>query len=213
MGVRTVGSRLAARSSQGAPYGHHLETSTAPGGPGGGGGASRGVRQNPAVTSVGVLTELEAGMAELSTPMRVYVTTGRFSEPDPDLPELAARIRTLLAGVAVDGAWQRFLLGYIPPSVPEISAALEPVETHGAAAFLVRVAAVDLVWPSHRHLPVEAAERAADRVVSLLGPEASRWTTHDAGCGAVNGLTPLFDSLLAGTDGEHYALALQVADD
>lgn len=152
-------------------------------------------------------------MAELSTPMRVYVGAGRFTDPEPDLPELAARIRALLTAVAVDEPWRRFLPGYTPPSVPEICAALEPVETHGAASFLARVAAVDLVWPSHRHLPAEAAGRAADRVVSLLGPEASWWTNHDIGCGAVNGLTPLFDSLLAGTNGEHFALALQIADD
>lgn len=76
---------------------------------------------------------------------------------------------------------------------------LELVETHEAASFLAQVAAVDLVWPSHRHLPVETAERAADRVVALLGPAATWWTNHDAECGAVNGLTPLFDSLLAGT--------------
>ncbi|WP_194235904.1 hypothetical protein [Streptomyces sp. CB01881] len=100
-----------------------------------------------------------------------------------------------------------------PPSVPGICAALEPVEAHGAASFLARVAAVDLVWPSHRHLPAETAGRAAGRVVSLLGPEAGWWTNHDAGCGAVNRLTPLFDSLLAGTDGEHFVLALQIADD
>ncbi|GHC39094.1 hypothetical protein [Streptomyces cinnamoneus] len=160
-----------------------------------------------------VLTELEAGMAELSTPMRVYVAAGRFAEPEPDLPELAARIRTLLAAIAADEAWQRFLPGYAPPSVPEVCAALEPVETHEAASFLAQVAAVDVLWPSHRHLPVETAERAADGVVSLLGPDASWWTNHDAGCGAVNGLTPLFDSLLAGTNGEHFALALQIADD
>ncbi|MEU8548163.1 hypothetical protein AB0C81_14435 [Streptomyces roseoverticillatus] len=162
---------------------------------------------------MGVLSELEAGLAKLSTPMRVYVTAGRFTEPDPDLPELAARIRTLLAVVAVDEAWQRFLPGYAPPSVPEICAALEPVETQRAAAFLAHVAGVDLVWPSHQHLPAETAERAADRVVTLLGPEAGWWTNHDTECGAVNGLTPLFDSLLAGTDGEHFALALQIADD
>ncbi|MFD0622817.1 hypothetical protein ACFQ2K_08260 [Streptomyces sanglieri] len=87
------------------------------------------------------------------------------------------------------------------------------METHDAALFLARLAAVDLLWPSHRHLPAETAEHAAVRVVSLLGPEASWWTNHDVGCGAVNGLTPLFDSLLAGTNGEHFALALQIADD
>lgn len=172
-----------------------------------------GVRQNHAVMSIGVLAELQAGMAELSTPTRVYIAAGRFTEPDPDLPELAARIRTLLLAVAADEAWQRYLPGYNAPSVPEICAALEPMETHEAASFLAQVAAVDLVWRSHRHLPLETAERAADRVVSTLGSEASWWTNHDVECGAVNGLTPLFDSLLAGTDGEHFALALQIADD
>ncbi|MFJ7065971.1 hypothetical protein [Streptomyces sp. NPDC101115] len=162
---------------------------------------------------MGVLAELEAGMAELSTPMRVYVAAGRFTEPEPDLPELAGRIRMLLSTIAADEAWRRFLPGYAPPRTPEICAALEPVETHAAASFLAHVAAVDLVWPSHRHLDVGTAERAADRVVSLLGTDASWWTNHDAACGAVNGLTPLFDSLLAGTDGEHFALALQIADD
>ncbi|MFD3437154.1 hypothetical protein ACFWU3_06580 [Streptomyces sp. NPDC058685] len=163
--------------------------------------------------SIGVLAELEACMAELSTPTRVYVAAGRFSEPDPDLPELAARIRTLLCAVAADEAWQRLLPGYTAPSVPEICASLEPMETHGAASFLARVAAVDLLWPSHQHLPRESAERAAEQVVSTLGSEASWWTNHDVEGGAVNGLTPLFDSLLAGTDGEHFALALQIADD
>ncbi|MFJ4840208.1 hypothetical protein [Streptomyces sp. NPDC088746] len=160
-----------------------------------------------------VLAELEAGMADLSTPMRVYVAAGRFTEPEPGLPELAARIRTLLAAIAADDAWRRFLPEYSPPSVPEICASLEAVETHGAASFLTQVATVDLVWPSHRHQPVETAGRAADRVVSLLGPGARWWTNHDTECGAVNGLTPLFDRLLAGTDGEHFTLALQIADD
>ncbi|SCK05318.1 hypothetical protein B046DRAFT_00099 [Streptomyces sp. LamerLS-316] len=162
---------------------------------------------------MGILAELEADMAELSTPTRVYVAVGRFAEPEPDLPELAGQIRALLSAIAADDAWQRFLPGYTPPSVPEICASLEAVETHAAASFLVQVAAVDLVWPSHRHLPVEIAERTAARVVSLLGSAATWWANHDAGCGAVNGLTPLFDSLLAGTDGVHFALALQMADD
>ncbi|WP_328622851.1 MULTISPECIES: hypothetical protein [unclassified Streptomyces] len=172
-----------------------------------------GAGQNAAVMSTGDLAELEARMAELSTPTRVYVAAARFTEVEPDLPELAARIRALLAEAAADEAWQRFIPGYAPPSVPQICAALEPLETHEAAAFLAGVAAVDLVWPDHRHMPAEAAERVADRVVSLLGPEGSWWTNHDAGCGAVNGLTPLFDSLVAGSDGEHFALALQIADD
>ncbi|MFF9144683.1 hypothetical protein ACF1BN_07495 [Streptomyces sp. NPDC014861] len=159
------------------------------------------------------VTELRVRLEELATPSRVFVASGRFTEPDPDLPELAVRIRALLAETAADGAWRRFLPGYVPPPVPEICAALEPLEAAEAVPFLTTLATVDLIWPSHRHRPADAAARAADRVVALLGPEGSWWTNHDASCGAVNGLTPLFDSLLAGTDGRRYALALQIADD
>ncbi|MGW6536527.1 hypothetical protein ACWGBV_34315 [Streptomyces sp. NPDC055051] len=164
----------------------------------------------PARTDV---TELRVRLEELATPSRVFVAAGRFAEPDPDLPELAVRIRALLAEAAADGAWRRFLPGYVPSPVPEICAALEPLEAAEAVPFLTTLATVDLIWPSHRHRPADAAARAADRVVALLGPEGSWWTNHDASCGAVNGLTPLFDSLLAGTDGRRYALALQIADD
>ncbi|MER7518293.1 hypothetical protein [Streptomyces sp. NPDC126499] len=159
------------------------------------------------------LAELEAAAAELATPTRVYVSAGRFAEPEAGLPELAARIRAVLGVIATDDAWNRFLPGYAPPSVPEIHDALEAVETHATPAFLAELASVDIVWPSHRHLPADVAERAAARLVSLLGPEASWWTNHDTECGAVNRLTPLFDSLLAGTDGRHFALLLQIADD
>ncbi|WP_234338158.1 hypothetical protein [Streptomyces sp. NRRL F-5727] len=159
------------------------------------------------------LAELRAGMADLATPSRVFVAAGRFTEPDPDLPELAARIRAVLAEVAADEEWRRFIPGYVPPPVPEICAALEPLEPAEAAPFLARLATVDLYWPTHLHMPVEAAERTADRVVRLLGPECSWWTNHDDAGGAVNGLTTIFDSVLAGTDGTHYAVALQVADD
>ncbi|MFF5503383.1 hypothetical protein [Streptomyces roseolus] len=167
------------------------------------------------MTSTGpaVLPALRASMAELATPARVYVAAGRFTGADPDLPELAAEVRAVLARMAADEAWARFLPGYVPPPVPELCAALEPLETDEAAPFLARLAAVDLYWPTHRHLPADVAERAADRVVSLLGPDASWWTNHDEAAGAVTGVTPFFDSLLAGTDGEHFAVALQVADD
>ncbi|WP_037873524.1 MULTISPECIES: hypothetical protein [unclassified Streptomyces] len=165
------------------------------------------------MTSAGILADLEAAMAQLCTPARVYVAAGRFAEPEPGLPQLAARIRAQLAVVAADESWRRFLRGYVPPSVAEIRAALEPLAAGEAADFLARVAAVDLLWPDHRHLPAETAGRTARRVVSLLGPGTDWWTNHDASCGAVNGLTPLFDSLLAATDGRHFVLALQIADD
>ncbi|MEV7536138.1 hypothetical protein [Streptomyces hydrogenans] len=161
----------------------------------------------------GVVAGLRAAMAELATPARVYVAAGRFTEPEPDLPELAGRIGLLLAEMAADEAWRRFAPGYVPPPVPELCAALEPLETHEAAPFLARLATVDLYWPSHRHLSAEVAARAAERAVSLLGPDGSWWTNHDEACGAVNGVSPFLDSVVAGTDGEHFVVALQVAPD
>lgn len=164
--------------------------------------------------NTGVLRELNVCMHELSTAMRVYVVSGRFTEAEPDLPELAARIRALLLGAVVpDPAWARYLSGYTPPGVEELASVLEPVETREAAAFLAGVASVDLLWPNHHHTPSQGALRAATRAVSLLGPEATWWTNHDAEGGAVYGLTPLCDSVIAGTDGEYFAIALQIADD
>ncbi|GHA92307.1 hypothetical protein ACIQRS_21815 [Streptomyces termitum] len=165
------------------------------------------------MSSSGTLAGLRVCAAELSTPARVFAMAGRFGEPDPDLPELAARIRELLAGAAADEAWRRFLPGYVPPPVPAVLAALEPVGPAGAAALLAELAGADLLWPDHRHLPAATARRAADRVVSLLGPDGSWWTNRDAACGAVNGLTPVLDTLLAGTDGTRFFLLLQLADD
>ncbi|MFB7105434.1 hypothetical protein [Streptomyces hydrogenans] len=161
----------------------------------------------------GVVAALRAAMAELATPARVYVAAGRFTESEPDLPELAGRIGLLLAEMAADEAWRRFAPGYVPPPAPELCAALEPLETREAAPFLVRLATVDLCWPSHRHLSAEVAARAAERAVSLLGPDGSWWTNHDEACGAVNGVSPFLDSVVAGTDGEHFVVALQVAPD
>ncbi|MFC8461621.1 hypothetical protein ACFUJ0_33125 [Streptomyces sp. NPDC057242] len=159
------------------------------------------------------LAGLEADAAEPSTPTRVYVPTGRLAGPGPVLPEPTVRIRTPLAEVTEDGAWRRFPPGYVPPTESRIRAAPEPPEARGAAPFLTGLATVDPVRPGHRRLPEGTAGRAADRVVFLLGPEASRWTDHDAERGAVNGLTPLSDSLLAGTDGERFVPAPRIADD
>ncbi|MER5928925.1 hypothetical protein [Streptomyces sp. NPDC002054] len=117
-----------------------------------------------------LLRELELCMAELSTPMRVYVVSGRFSESEADLPELADGIRALLVGAVFgDAAWERFLRGVTPLTAREIANSLEPMETCEAAAFLAGVASVDLLWPGRRLAPPEVALRAANRVVSAGG--------------------------------------------
>lgn len=164
--------------------------------------------------ATGVLSELGSRMAALATDARVFVSYGQFTEEDADIRELAAQISTLLTDVVfVDDAWKRFFARCEPMAVSDIGHALEPLENHDAAAFMARIAAVDIIWPSHRLMDDDKARQAASRVVALLGQEATWWTNQDVECGAVNGITPAFDSLIAGTNGEYFAIALQVADD
>ncbi|MFJ8884871.1 hypothetical protein ACIRJR_15880 [Streptomyces sp. NPDC102402] len=160
-----------------------------------------------------LLGELSRTMAALTTGGRVYVRTGRYTEAAADMGELTAQIHELLVQVFEDESWRRFLSPAEPMPPRSIEASLEPVEGDAAAALLASLASVDIVWPSHRLLDREVALRTAAHAVSLLGDGATWWTNHDAHCGATNLVTPVFDSLVAGTDGEYYVMALQVADD
>ena len=59
--------------------------------------------------------------------------------------------------------------------------------------------------------PVED-ETIAERVVRLLGPESRCWSNQDDGC--VDGVTGCtFDGLVVGSDGDRFAVLIQVADD
>ncbi|MER6721370.1 hypothetical protein [Streptomyces halstedii] len=149
----------------------------------------------------------------LSTEWRVYVSAGRFTERQPGIGELAAHIRELLGLIAADEAWARYLASYELISALGIESALERIAVRDAAEFMASVATVDIVWPAHHLMDPDGARRAARRVVALLGDSAAWWTNHDAECGAVNGLTPVFDSLVAGANDEYYVLVIQVADD
>ncbi|WP_103514573.1 hypothetical protein [Streptomyces sp. SM10] len=57
----------------------------------------------------------------------------------------------------------------------------------------------------------DEAARTAAHAASLLGNGAT-WGTNHAPRGATHLVTPVFDLLVAGTDGEYYAMAVQVAD-
>ncbi|MFC8594974.1 hypothetical protein [Streptomyces atroolivaceus] len=160
-----------------------------------------------------LLSELRRSMAALSTEGRVYVRAGRYAESAPDMAELTAQIRALLTQVFEDPAWKRFLAPAVPPAAGAVEGSLELIEAGTAAGLLTSVASVDIVWPSHALMDHAVAARTAKRVVSLFGSDATWWTNHDSDCGAVNLLTPVFDSLIAGTDGTYYAIAVQVADD
>lgn len=163
--------------------------------------------------TTGALSGLGDCMAALATDVRVYTRCGRFTEAAPDMPELAAQIRGLLGEIFADPAWHRFFAPGRPMSVQDIGDCLEPVEVHAAAAFMAGLATVDIMWPSHRLMDHGEAVRAATRAVALLGPDATWWTNHDTGCGATNGITPAFDSVIAGTNGTCFAVAIQIADD
>lgn len=160
-----------------------------------------------------VLSELSRTMAALATDGRVYVRTGRYTEAAADMPELTAQIHELLVRIFEDESWSRFLAPAEPMAARRIEGSLEPVEGDTAATLLASLAAVDIVWPSVRLMDHDEAARTAAYAVSLLGDGATWWTNHDAHCGATHLVTPVFDLLVAGTDGEYYAMAVQVADD
>ncbi|MER5552873.1 hypothetical protein ABT001_14520 [Streptomyces sp. NPDC002793] len=160
-----------------------------------------------------LLAELGGHMAAMVSESRVYVRVGRFAEAFPDITELTTQIHGLLGSVFDDVAWKRFLMVQELPTPLRIVHSLEPIEVDEAAAFMVSVATRDIVWPSHRLMDNDVAAFAAKQVVGLLGQGSTWWTNHDSDCGATNSVTPVFDSLIAGTNGEVFAMMIQVADD
>ncbi|MEU1211378.1 hypothetical protein ABZ424_02735 [Streptomyces sp. NPDC005790] len=157
--------------------------------------------------------ELSGCMAAMASDSRVYVRVGRFAEAAPDMTELTIQIHELIAHVFDDPAWKRFFMAQEPLTPLSIEYSLEPIEVDEAAAFMVSVATSDIVWPQHRLMDSERAVHAAEQVVSSLGQDATWWTNHDSDCGATNSVTPVFDSLIAGTNGRVFAMMIQVADD
>ncbi|MYS80627.1 hypothetical protein [Embleya scabrispora] len=168
-----------------------------------------------------VAHELAEHLAVLSTPNLVFVASGCFAEPDADMPELAAEIGAVIERL-MDDHWKDHVWPRPRPGeysgirhAVRIAGSLEPLDDRAAAVeSMAELAAVDLVWSPAEIMDRDVARDAAARVVTLLGPDATWWTNRVADDGSVNGVTPCtFDGLIAGTDGTHFAILIQVGED
>ncbi|MFP3986046.1 hypothetical protein U9R90_00740 [Streptomyces sp. E11-3] len=143
----------------------------------------------------------------LSTDLRVYVRHGRFRGGST----LAHEIHAVVAELHT--YWERYASGgFGRATIPEIEASLEPLDASAAIDLMTTLAAHDLVWPNFTHMDPEEARSAAEQVVNLLGPRATWWSNFDDHSStAVTECS--FDGLIAGTDGERFAILIQVAED
>ncbi|MFE5587501.1 hypothetical protein [Kitasatospora sp. NPDC056531] len=104
-----------------------------------------------------------------------------------------------------------------PSSVSEIAAALGPVDRDAALELMVNLSASNLVYPNHTHRDRAHAARAAERVVSVLGPTAE-WFSNIEGSW-LNGRAwdPVtmftFDGVIAGRGAGFVVVLLQVGED
>ncbi|MFJ9847209.1 hypothetical protein ACIRYZ_43660 [Kitasatospora sp. NPDC101155] len=109
--------------------------------------------------------------------------------------------------------WERYVpSGVAPPSVSEIEARLEPLSSDAAIEVMTALAADDLVWSNHVLMNREIAHHTVTRIVTCLGPGATWWTNREG-----NSWDPVtactFDGVVAGSNGELFAILLQVGED
>ncbi|MER5533138.1 hypothetical protein [Streptomyces mirabilis] len=96
------------------------------------------------------------------------------------IDEVGGSVPDLVRQVAVEAeqAWKRYALeGAVGPDTPvEIEDALSQIDAERAVELLTHLAADDLVFPGSRRRDRTHAQRAAVRVVRLLGYEAVWYT-------------------------------------
>lgn len=136
------------------------------------------------------------------------------------MPEFLDEIRTFLERVVDEDGRDLFRyytqgrpmrsLGYLN-GVDDLS--IFPVEAPSdAVELMAEAASVNLAWSTTLLMDRDVARKTAAEIVAALGPDAMWWANRGDQEQIV--LTPLtFDLLVAGTNGTHYALLLQVADD
>ena len=127
------------------------------------------------------------------------------------LASLASQVHELVA--EVHPLWERYVpSGATPPSVSQIEALLEPLSSDAAIEVMTALAADDLVWSHHVLMNREIAHHTVTRIVKSLGSGATWWTNRQG-----NAWDPVtactFDGVVAGSNGEHFAILLQVGED
>jgi hypothetical protein len=166
-----------------------------------------------------ITTRLERLLVGLTHSRRVFASSGAYAAPGADMPEFINEISTFIERVVDEDGSDLFhyytrgrpvrSLGY--PGVNDL--AIFPLEAPSdAVELMVKAASECLAWHTTLLMDQDVARKTAAEIVVALGPDATWWANQNDV--EVIGLTPLtFDLLVAGTDGVHFAMLLQVADD
>lgn len=160
------------------------------------------------------LSELGDLLTSLSNRPVVSVRYGRFPDSATSghgLGHLANHVHDLVA--ELHPMWERYLaIGAVPPSASQIEARLEPLSADAAIELMTTLAAEDLVWPSSNLMNREIAHHTVTRIVEWFGSGATWWTNRQG-----NSWDPVtactFDGVVAGSDGEYFALLIQLGED
>ena len=162
-----------------------------------------------------ILDEIAPLLGSLAASSHVYSRCGTVSDTT-----IAEQVFGLVM-IAQDDWADRAVAGAVgPASAREIEAALEPVDAAGAIELMTDLSAFDLVHSRILLRDRDHAKRAAARVAKLLGPGTS-WVTNmegmGMGMGNGRGWTPVtrhgIDAVVAGSNGDQFAVLLALGDD
>lgn len=159
--------------------------------------------------------ELSVLLKSLSYDLRVYVSAGRLRPTDRSggLTKAVAEEVHALVVELYEGYWHRYAYDTAgPASAPQIELSLYPKSLAEATALLGELASANLMFPEFIFMDRAEAISIAARVVGLLGPGARWWSNRDDL--SVDSVTSCsFDTFVIGSDGDRFALLIQVGDD
>lgn len=166
---------------------------------------------------------VENGTVDVAAELRAL--TGSLSREDGVFGRLVDQAGGSVSGLVrqvaaeAEEAWKQYAVqGAVGPDTPvEIDDALLQIDAERAAELLTYLATYDLVFPGSGRRDRAHAWRAAERVVCLLGYEAT-WYTNiidlSPGARAWNPVTRhTFDGVVAGAGGSFTVALLQVGED
>ncbi|MFD8699416.1 hypothetical protein [Kitasatospora purpeofusca] len=144
----------------------------------------------------------------------VCVRYGRLphgATSDHRLRSVAGHVHGLVS--EVHPLWERHLAtAGVPPTASHIEARLKPLAVDGAIETMTALAAEDLVSPGGILMNREIARHTVTRIVKRIGPGATWWTNRQgASWDPVTACT--FDGMVAGSDGEWFAILVQLSED
>ncbi|MFJ8020934.1 hypothetical protein [Streptomyces sp. NPDC096311] len=159
--------------------------------------------------------ELPVLLKSLSYDLRVYVSAGRLRPADGSggLTKAVAEEVHALVVELYEGYWHRYAYGTAGPvSASQIEMSLHPKSLAEATVLMGELASADLMFPEFALMDRAEATSIAARVAGLLGPGARWWSNRDDL--GVDGVTSCsFDTFVVGSDGNRFALLIQVGDD